>query len=59
QREVIALGYQVGSLILPTLAPIAAWAIFSRHFIETLLRPPPEAIAPVPRRSPQGDDGAT
>ncbi|MGZ5618479.1 MAG: exosortase H-associated membrane protein [Usitatibacter sp.] len=31
QREVIALGYQVGSLILPTLAPVAAWAIFSRH----------------------------
>ncbi len=24
-REAIALGYQVGSLLLPTLAPIAAW----------------------------------
>jgi hypothetical protein len=25
KREAIALGYQVGSLLLPTLAPIAAW----------------------------------
>jgi hypothetical protein len=39
QREVIALGYQLGALILPTLAPVVAWAIFSRRFIEAALMP--------------------
>jgi hypothetical protein len=29
-REAIALGYQVGSLLLPTLAPIALWLAVSR-----------------------------
>ncbi|MGZ5083389.1 MAG: exosortase H-associated membrane protein, partial [Usitatibacter sp.] len=43
QREVIALGYQLGSLILPTLVPVIVWAAFNRGFIEGLLR------APLPR----------
>lgn len=38
QREVIALGYQLGSLILPTLVPVILWAAFNRPFIERLLR---------------------
>jgi hypothetical protein len=29
-REAIALGYQVGSLLLPTLAPVALWLAVSR-----------------------------
>lgn len=37
--EAIALGYQVGTLILPSLVPIVAWAAFNRPFIEGLLRP--------------------
>lgn len=36
--EAIALGYQVGALILPTLMPVVLWAVFSRGFIESLLR---------------------
>jgi hypothetical protein len=39
QRELIALGYQLGALILPTLAPVVAWAISSRRFIESTLIP--------------------
>jgi hypothetical protein len=37
QVEAIALGYQVGALILPTLIPVVLWALFSRGFIESLL----------------------
>jgi len=36
--EAIALGYQVGTLILPTLVPVVLWALFSRKFIESLMR---------------------
>lgn len=31
--ELIALGYQLGVLVLPGLAPIALWAAFNRAFI--------------------------
>jgi hypothetical protein len=34
QREAIALCYQVGSLILPSLVPVVLWAAFSRELIE-------------------------
>jgi len=37
QREAIALGYQVGSVILPSLAPVIAWAVLCRSFIEGLV----------------------
>jgi hypothetical protein len=36
-RELIALGYQAGSLIFPTLVPVLAWAAFNRGFIQTVL----------------------
>jgi hypothetical protein len=38
RREVIALGYQIGNLIFPSLIPVVLWAVFSRQFIENLLR---------------------
>ena len=38
-RELIALGYQLGSLIFPTLIPVVLWAAFNRAFIERMLRP--------------------
>jgi hypothetical protein len=36
QREAIALGYQVGSVILPSLAPVLVWAALCRPFIARL-----------------------
>lgn len=38
QREVIALGYQIGTLILPTLIPVVLWVAFNRPFMERVLR---------------------
>jgi hypothetical protein len=38
RSELIALGYQVGVLVLPNLAPVALWALFSRPFIARLTR---------------------
>lgn len=37
QMEGIALGYQVGSLLMPTLAPILLWTWFDRVFLLDLL----------------------
>ena len=31
---VIALGYQLGSLILPALAPIFVWVLMNRRLVE-------------------------
>jgi hypothetical protein len=39
QREAIALGYQVGSLIFPALAPVLLWAAWNRRFITTGVAP--------------------
>jgi len=36
-REVIALGYQFGTLVLPTLAPVVLWLALDRKLISTLL----------------------
>lgn len=36
RREFAALGFQLGSLILPALAPIAAWAVLERRRIAEL-----------------------
>jgi hypothetical protein len=33
QREAIALGYQVGALIFPTLVPVILWALLDRSFM--------------------------
>lgn len=38
RREAIALGYQIGNLISPSLIPVVLWAVFSRPFIESVLR---------------------
>ena len=37
QRESIALGYQLGTLILPTVAPVALWLALNRQFIPALM----------------------
>ena len=36
QREVIAFSYQFGALILPTVAPVVAWVLTHRAFLERL-----------------------
>ena len=33
RREVIALGYQLGAILFPSLAPVILWAAFNRTFI--------------------------
>ena len=38
RTEFIALGYQVGALILPSLVPVVAWAALNRPFLEGMLR---------------------
>ncbi len=38
--EAIALCYQIGSLIFPSLLPVILWAIFNRPFIESLQHSP-------------------
>jgi hypothetical protein len=47
RSEVIALGYQIGTLIFPSLIPVVLWAGFSRLFIEHL------------RGAPTGDNAST
>ncbi len=36
QREFIAFAYQFGALILPTVAPAAAWVLMHRGFLERM-----------------------
>ncbi|MEO8304234.1 MAG: exosortase H-associated membrane protein [Betaproteobacteria bacterium] len=38
QREAIAFAYQMGSLILPTVAPAVAWVVSHQAFLERLRR---------------------
>lgn len=40
RAEFAALGYQLGSLVFPTVAPVVTWAALHRRFIEDLARPP-------------------
>jgi hypothetical protein len=40
RREAVALGYQIGSLILPSFIPVLLWAFFNRLFVERALRGP-------------------
>lgn len=35
ERNLIAVGYQVGSLLLPTVAPVVAWGVVHRAFLRT------------------------
>jgi hypothetical protein len=37
QMEAIAMGYQVGSLLLPTVAPVALWAWLERRFLQQMV----------------------
>ncbi len=39
-REVLALGYQMGALIFPTVAPIIAWGFLERRFVAEKLMGP-------------------
>lgn len=36
-REIIAFGYQFGTLILPTLVPVLLWVVMCRNFLTTLM----------------------
>jgi hypothetical protein len=36
RREAIAIGYQAGTLIFPSLVPVLLWAVFNRAFIAGL-----------------------
>lgn len=38
RSELVALGYQLGVLVVPGLAPIALWAAFNRPFIARVTR---------------------
>lgn len=38
RSEAIALGYQIGSLLLPTVVPIMLWGVLSRPFLDEALR---------------------
>ena len=46
KREAIALGYQLGALIFPTLVPVVLWAAFNWPFIETVLRSRAQEASP-------------
>ncbi|MES9828787.1 MAG: exosortase H-associated membrane protein [Candidatus Thiodiazotropha sp.] len=37
QKEIVALGYQLGYLILPPVMPVMIWAVFFRDFIVNLV----------------------
>ena len=47
RREAIALGYQIGSLVLPSVVPVVVWASFHMPFIASLL-PRPGVTASLP-----------
>lgn len=44
QRDLIALGYQMGSLILPAVSPIVLWFACYPHFPATLVQRPDAAL---------------
>lgn len=57
QMEAIALGYQTGSLLVPTLAPVALWLWLERDFFNTVvvngwLQKPPAAAQTNQSESP-------
>lgn len=49
QREVIAIGYQFGTLILPSLVPVLLWGVFNRAFIAGLRREAADSQRILPR----------
>lgn len=45
QMELIALGYQLGVLIVPTVVPIVLWVWLDRRFVQSLMAGyPPQAM---------------
>ena len=54
QREAIALGYQFGTLIVPSLVPVLLWAAFNRPFIAVCASVPAVTTA-APYRAPSRD----
>ena len=54
RREAIALGYQLGTLVLPSAVPVVLWAAFNRTFIASLLREadPGATPGPLPAHDP-------
>ncbi len=46
--ETIALAYQIGNLIFPSLIPIVLWALFNQSFIVNLLAAPVSVPQPRP-----------
>jgi len=57
RREAIAIGYQIGSLILPTLAPVVLWGASCREFIERA-RSRPDPAGPAMCAIEQSDPGS-
>ena len=55
QREAIAIGYQAGALLFPSLVPVLLWAVFNRAFIAGLR---PRAAEEQPIRVRQRTDGS-
>lgn len=51
QRELIAWGYQIGYLVLPTLVPVLLWLVMDRKFASTML-----LEATLDNASPRVDD---
>jgi hypothetical protein len=49
-REAIALGYQFGTLILPTLVPVVLWLAFDRSIISQVSASFPVDGAPLPKQ---------
>ena len=57
QMEAIIYGYQLGALVVPTLAPVLVWLWLERHFVNDVLvsawraslAPAPVAAAPAPQ----------
>ena len=46
QRELLVYGYQVGSLVVPTLAPILVWLWLDRQFVAKVVVPAWKPLAP-------------
>jgi hypothetical protein len=52
-REAIAIGYQAGALVFPSLVPVLCWAVFNRAFIGGLRPQTAEGAAPQDQLAPE------
>ena len=48
-REVIALAYQAGNLIFPSLVPVVVWVALDRPFVESMRMHAPPSASPAAR----------